>query len=149
MYLGEPLQYYQSSNNLPQGAQTDCLSVNLKFCLVLTLPVALLVQSLQTCLCINLSCFVLHNTSSRSARCWLVSTVSTFFVLCCSIPQILFSLLICLISGRPSQFLLLCMLNTSTRSARPCLLVFVNFVYTFTFVEPLATKVRAKLSWFL
>ena len=45
MYLGEPLQYYQSSNNLPQGAQTNCLCVNLK------------------------SRFALLNTSSRSARC--------------------------------------------------------------------------------
>ena len=42
MYLGELLQYYQSSNNLPQSAQT--LDFDLK------------------------SCFVLLNTSSRPAR---------------------------------------------------------------------------------
>ena len=54
MYLGELLQYYQSSNNLPQSAQT--LDFDLK------------------------SCFVLLNTSSRSARCWLVS-VSLFVAL--------------------------------------------------------------------
>ena len=43
MYLGELLQYYQSSNNLPQSAQT--FDFDLK------------------------SCFVLFNTSSRCARC--------------------------------------------------------------------------------
>ena len=117
MYLGEPLQYYQSSNSLPQGAQTDCLCVNLKSCFVLTLPVVVDLSlhqslllcfaqhleslcSLLTCLhlnlsCLikvcstprvtllildlspsfrhNLSCFVLLNTSTRSARCSVVS----------------------------------------------------------------------------
>ena len=43
MYLGELLQYYQSSNNLPQSVQT--LDFDFK------------------------SCFVLLNTSSRSTRC--------------------------------------------------------------------------------
>ena len=47
MYLGELLQYYQSSNNLPQSAHT--LDFDLK------------------------SWFVLFNTSSRSTRCWLAS----------------------------------------------------------------------------
>ena len=44
MYLGELLQYYQSSNNLPQSVQT--LDFDRK------------------------SCFVLLNTSSRSTRCF-------------------------------------------------------------------------------
>ena len=44
MYLGELLQYYQSSNNLPQNAN-ETLELDLK------------------------SCFVLLNTSSRSTRC--------------------------------------------------------------------------------
>ena len=48
MYLGELLQYFQSSNNLPQSAQT--LDFDLK------------------------SCFVLLNTSSRSTRCSVVSS---------------------------------------------------------------------------
>ena len=60
MCLGEPLQYYQSSNNLPESAQTLDFSL------------------LTNCLCLNLkSCFVLRNTSSRSAGCRLVS-VSIF-----------------------------------------------------------------------
>ena len=52
---------------------------------------------------------VLPNTSIRSARCWLVSTVSTF--------------------------LALCMLNTSTHSAR-CLVVIGGYLNTLTFVVP-------------
>ena len=62
MYLGELLQYYQSSNNLPQSAQT--LDINLK------------------------SCFVLLNTSSRPARRWLVSVGSLFVALVCLGPRV-------------------------------------------------------------
>ena len=61
MYLGELQQYYQSSNNLPQSAQT--LDLDLK------------------------SCFVLLNTSSCSARCRLVS-VSIFADLFCTTPRV-------------------------------------------------------------
>ena len=61
MYLGELLQYYQSSNNLPQSAQT--FDFDLKFCIVLL------------------------NTCSRSARCRLVS-VSIFHALCCITPRV-------------------------------------------------------------
>ena len=82
MYLGEPLQYYQSSNNLPQGAQTNCLCVNLK------------------------SRFALLNTSSRSARCWLVSIVSIFLALCCTTPRV--TLLILDLSPSFCQSFLLC-----------------------------------------
>ena len=35
-----------------------------------------------------LSAFVLQSTSSRSARCWLFSTVSIFLALCCSTPRV-------------------------------------------------------------
>ena len=55
MYLGELLQYYQSSNSLPQSAQT--LDFNLQ------------------------SCFLLLNTSSCSTHCWLAS-VSLFALVC-------------------------------------------------------------------
>ena len=61
MYLGELLQYYQSSNNLPQSAQT--LDFNLK------------------------SCFVLLSTSSRSTRCWIAS-FSLFVALVCLGPWV-------------------------------------------------------------
>ena len=61
MYLGELLQYYQSSNNLPQIAQT--LDFDLK------------------------SCFVLLNTSSRSTRCSFAS-VSLFVALVCLEPRV-------------------------------------------------------------
>ena len=61
MYLGELLQYYQSSNNLPQSVQT--LDFDLK------------------------SCFVLLNTSSHSTRCWLAS-VSLFVALVCLGPRV-------------------------------------------------------------
>ena len=61
MYLGELLQYYQPSNNLPQSAQT--LDFDLK------------------------SCFVLLNTSSCSTRCRLVST-SIFVALVCLRPPV-------------------------------------------------------------
>ena len=37
--------------------------------------------------CLDLSCFVLLNTSSRSACCWLDSTVSIFLALFCLTPQ--------------------------------------------------------------
>ena len=43
--------------------------------------------SLQSCLRLNLSSFVLPNTSSRSARCRLVS-VSIFAALVCSTPPV-------------------------------------------------------------
>ena len=78
MYSGELLQYYQSSNNIPQSAQT--LDFDLK------------------------SCFVLLNTSSRSARCRLVS-VSIFVVLVCSTPRV--ALLVVELT-RLSQPFLLC-----------------------------------------
>ena len=65
MYLGELLQYYQSSNKLPQSAQT--LDFDLKSCFIL----------LNTSSRSNLCCFGLLRTSSRSARCRLVSTVET------------------------------------------------------------------------
>ena len=114
MYLGEPLQYYQSSNNLPQGAQTDCLCVNLKSCFVLTLPVALLVQSLQICLCINLSCFVSLNTSSRSARCCLLTCLH-LNLSCLRFAQhleLLCSFLTCL---RPSGTIFIALFCSTTR----------------------------------
>ena len=123
MYLGKPLQYYQSINNLPQKAQTfdydlksccfaqhlqllcsllTCLRLTLVILLCLGPRLALLVvdfspsQSFMVCvaqhfelLCLfltclrpNLSSFVLLNTLRRSARCGLVSTVSTFLALC-------------------------------------------------------------------
>ena len=78
MYSGELLQYYQSSNNIPQSAQT--LDFDLK------------------------SCFVLLNTSNRSARCRLVS-VSIFVVLVCSTPRV--ALLVVELT-RLSQPFLLC-----------------------------------------
>ena len=77
MYLGELLQYYQSSNNVPQSAQT--LDFDLK------------------------SCFVLLNTSSRSARCRPVS-VSPFVVLVCLGPRV--ALLVVVLSL--SQSFMLC-----------------------------------------
>ena len=61
MYLGELLQYYHSSNNLPQNAQT--FDFDLK------------------------SCFGLLRTLSRSAHCILVS-VWIFHALCCWRPWV-------------------------------------------------------------
>ena len=68
MYLGELLQFYQSSNNLPQSAQT--LDFDPKSCFVL------LNTSSRSTRC----CFGLLKTSNRSARCRLVS-VSIFVAL--------------------------------------------------------------------
>ena len=62
MYLGELFQYYQSSNNLPQSAQT--LDFDLK------------------------SCFVLLNTSSHSTRCWL-AFLSLFVAFVCLGPWVI------------------------------------------------------------
>ena len=120
MYLGKPLQYYQSSN-LPQRAQMfdfdlkSCFvfsqhfqSLCLLTCLCLTL-IALDLDSLcSLSTCFRLSCFGLLNTSSRSASCGLFSTVSTFLALC---------------------------LNTSTRSAC-CSVVSGGYLNTLTFVGP-------------
>ena len=46
-----------------------------------------LLCSFLTCLHLNLSSFVMLNTSSRSARCRLVS-ISIFAALVCSTPQV-------------------------------------------------------------
>ena len=80
MYLGELLQYYQSSNNLPQSAQT--LDFDLKSCFVLlnTSTTTTLLYSLLTCLRLTLCCFGFLRTSSHSARCRLVF-VSIFVAL--------------------------------------------------------------------
>ena len=95
--------------------------------------VALLVVDI--CLCLNLkSCFVLLNTSSRSARCWLVSTVSIILALCCSTPRV--TLLILDLS--PSfrlNFSCFVFLNPSTRSTR-CKVVSGSSLNTLTFVVP-------------
>ena len=47
MYLGELLQYYQSSNNLPQSTQTLDFDLKSHFTLLL--------------LCLNLTCFKLKD----------------------------------------------------------------------------------------
>ena len=69
MYLREPLQQYQSSNNIPQSAQTLDFSL------------------LTNCLRLNLvSRLILLNCSRRSARCRLVY-LSIFLALVCSKPR--------------------------------------------------------------
>ena len=85
MYFGELLQYYQSSNNLPQSAQT--LDFDLKSCFVLrrfcsTLPVALLVVDLPSSHCLLLW------TSSRSALCRLLCLNLCCFGLVCLGPRV-------------------------------------------------------------
>ena len=96
MYLGELLQYYQSSNNLPWKQTLD---FDLKFCFVLLNTCSRFARGLLALLArlvctsiflplfcstprVNLYCFGLLNTSSLSARCWLFSTVSTFLAFC-------------------------------------------------------------------
>ena len=88
MYLGEPFQYYQSSNKLPQSAQTLGFSL------------------LTNCLGFNLkSCFVFLNTSSRSAGCRLVSVLT--FLLCFAVtPRV--ALLVVDLSRLSHIFLTLC-----------------------------------------
>ena len=88
MYLGELLQYYQSSNNLPQSAQN--FDFDLK------------------------SCIVLLNTSSRSTRCWL-SSVSLFVALVCLGPRVV--LLVVDLSPSQSLLLWFGLLRTLSRSA--------------------------------
>ena len=96
MYLGELLQYYQSSNNLPQSAQT--LDFDLK------------------------SCFVLLNTSSCSTRCWLAS-VLLFVALVCLGPWVV--LLVVDLSPSQSLLLWFGLLATSSHSTH-CRLVSVS-----------------------
>ena len=92
-------QYYQSSNNLPQSAQT--LDFDLK------------------------SCFVLLNTSSHSTRCWLAS-ISLFVVLVCLGPRVVL-LVVDLASSSQSLLLWFGLLRTSSRSARCSLVPFSIF----------------------
>ena len=81
MYLGELLQYYQSSNNLPQSAQT--LDFDLKSCFVMLNTSSRSTLTLQTCLRLNLCRFGLLNTSELICS-WLTCLDSLFqpFVLC-------------------------------------------------------------------
>ena len=86
MYLGKPLEYYQS---IPQGAQTlhfslliNCLCVNLKSCFVLLNASSCSVRFRQVSISIFLALGLL-NTSSRSVHCWLELTwVSPSFLHC-------------------------------------------------------------------
>ena len=101
MYLGEQLQYYQSSNNLP----TCCwlASVSLFVALVCLGPwVALLVVDLSPSQSLLLW-FGLLGTSSHSTRCRLVS-VSLLVALVCFGPRVV--LLVVVLS--PSQSFMLC-----------------------------------------
>ena len=116
MYLGELLQYYQSSNNLPQSAQT--LDFDPK------------------------SCFVLLNTSSRSTRCWLAS-VSLFVALVCLGPRV--ALLVVELSPSQSLLLWFGLLRTSSRPAR-CSLVSVSIFHALCCSTPRVTLLILDLS---
>ena len=116
MYLCELLQYYQSSNNLPQSAQT--LDFDLK------------------------SCFVLLNTSSCSTRCWLAS-VSLFVALVFLGPRV--TLLVVDLSSSQSLLLWFGLLRTSSRSAR-CSLVSVSLFVALVFLGPRVTLLVVDLS---
>ena len=89
-----------------------------------TLLVALLVVDIR--LRLNLSCFGLLKTWSRSASCWLHSTVSMFFALFCLTPR---AFLVVDVVSTVSTFL-----STSTRSSH-CSDVSDSFLNTLTFVE--------------
>ena len=115
MYLGERLQYYQSSNNLPQSAQT--LDFDLK------------------------SCFVLLNTFSRSTRCWLAS-VSLFVALVCLRPRV--ALLVVDLSLSQSLLLWFGLLRTSSRSAC-CRLVSVSIFHALICSTPQSWSARCWL----
>ena len=103
MYLGELLQYYQSSNNLPQSVKM--LDFDLKSCFVLlnTSTTTTLLYSLLTCLRLTLWCFGLLRTSSRSPCRRLVS-LSILVGLVSLGPRV--ALLVLVLS--PSQSFILC-----------------------------------------
>ena len=113
MYLGELLQYNQSSNNLPQSAQTLDFDVKSGFVLLNTsrrfarcwlVPVSLFVALVRLGRRVTLLVVVLLNTSSYSTRCRLISML-LFVALVCLGPRV--ALLVVDLS-RLSQHLLLC-----------------------------------------
>ena len=87
-----------------------------------------LLYSFSTCLRLNLSSFLLFNTSSRCARCRLVS-VAIFAALVCSTPRV--DLLVVDLSRQSTQSVLC--VETSTRSAC-CSVVPGGYLNTLTFV---------------
>ena len=86
----------------------------------------------MTCLRLNLSSFGLLNTSTRSARCRLVS-VSIFHALCCTTPRVTLHILTCLRLNL-SSFVLL---NTSSGSARCRLISVSTYLCCFKFAQHL------------
>ena len=89
-------------------------------------------SSLKTCLRLNLPCFGLLNTSSRSARSWLVLTASTFLALCCSTPRVT-QLILDLFPSFCPNLSWFVVLKTWTFS---CSVVSGIFLSTLTFVGP-------------
>ena len=146
MYLGELLQYYQSSNNLPQSAQSWISISNLAF-LSSTLPVALLVSIslfvVLVCLGPRVTLLVVDLSPSHSLLLWFPQDLESFcslqtrlnlccFGLVCLRPSV--ALLVVILS--PSQFFfpcfaqhleLLCSLQTCRRLNLCCFSLFNTF----------------------
>ena len=110
------LQYYRSSNNLPQSAHM--LDFNLK------------------------SCFVLLNTSSRSTRCWLAS-VSLFVVLVWLGPRV--ALLVVNLSPSQSLLLWFGLLGTLSHYTC-CRLVYVSLFVALVCLGPRVVLLVVDLS---